>query len=147
MNNHINIKNRRARFEYILLDQYTAGIVLTGPEIKSIRLGKASLQEAYCYFHRNELWIKGMYVAPYTQGNIHNDVETRERKLLLQRKELNKLFRSKEKGMTIIPLQLFVNEKGLAKLQVALAKGKKLHDKRQAIKERDVERALRRGQL
>lgn len=147
MNSHINIKNRRASFEYTLLDKYTAGIVLTGSEIKSIRMGKASLQEAYCYFHKNELWIKGMYVAPYAQGDTRKHVETRERKLLLQRKELNKLFRSKEKGMTIIPLRLFINDKGLAKLQTALAKGKKLHDKRQAIKERDVERALRRGQL
>lgn len=147
MSSRINIKNRRASFEYTLLDKYTAGIALTGTEIKSIRAGKANLQEAYCYFHRDELWIKGMYIAPYAQGNIHNHLETRERKLLLQRKELNKLFRSREKGMTIVPIQLFISDKGLAKLQIALAKGKKLHDKRQAIKERDVARALRHGQL
>lgn len=142
----IAIKNKRASFEYTLLDKYVAGIVLTGTEIKSVKAGKVSLQEAYCYFFRGELWIKGMYIAPYAQGNIHNHDESRERKLLLNRKELDKLFRNKEKGFTIIPMQLFVNERGLAKLQIALAKGKKLHDKRQQIKEREVKRALQRGQ-
>ncbi|XWN35069.1 MAG: SsrA-binding protein SmpB [Roseivirga sp.] len=143
---NIAIKNKRASFEYTLLDKYVAGIVLTGTEIKSVKAGKVSLQEAYCYFFRGELWIKGMYIAPYAQGNIHNHDESRERKLLLNRKELDKLFRSKEKGFTIIPMQLFVNERGLAKLQIALAKGKKLYDKRQQIKEREVKRALQRGQ-
>ncbi len=143
---HIVIKNRKARFEYTFLDQYVAGIVLTGTEIKSVRAGKVSLAEAYCYFARGELWVKGMYIAPYAQGNVHNHAETRERKLLLHRKELNKLLRNKEKGLTIIPVQLFVNERGLAKVQIALAKGKKMHDKRQTIKERDIARALQQGQ-
>jgi SsrA-binding protein len=143
---NITIKNKRASFEYTFLDKYTAGIVLTGTEIKSVRAGKVSLQESYCYFSRGELWAKGMHIAAYTQGTIYNHVETRERKLLLNRKELNKLMRNKEKGLTIIPVQLFINERGLAKLQIALAKGKKLYDKRQHIKEKDLARAMQRGQ-
>ena len=140
------IKNKRAGFEYLLLDKYVAGMVLTGTEVKSIRAGKVSLQEAYCYFSQGELWVKGMHIAVYEQGNIYNHVEDRERKLLLNRKELNKLMRNKEKGMTIIPVKLFMNERGLAKLEIALAKGKKLYDKRRHIKERDLERARRREQ-
>ncbi len=143
----ITIKNRKASFEYNFLESYVAGMVLTGTEVKSIRAGKVSLSEAYCYFSRGELWVKGMYIAAYEQGNIYNHVENRERKLLLKRKELNKLMRNKEKGLTIIPVQLFINERGIAKLQIALAKGKKLYDKRQSIKERDLERAIRDGQL
>jgi SsrA-binding protein len=143
---NIVIKNKRASFEYTFLDKYVAGIVLTGTEIKSVRVGEVSLQEAYCYFSRGELWVKSMHIAAYAQGNIYNHVENRDRKLLLNRKELNKLMRNKEKGLTIIPVQLFINEWGLAKLQIALAKGKKLYDKRQSIKERDLERAMRRGQ-
>lgn len=144
---NIAIKNKRASFEYMLLAKYVAGMVLTGTEIKSIRAGKVSLPESYCYFSRGELWVKGMHIAAYTQGNIYNHVENRERKLLLNKKELNKLMRNKEKGMTIIPVQLFINERGLAKLEIALAKGKKLYDKRQRIKERDLERAMQRGQV
>lgn len=143
---HLTIKNRRASFEYNFLDKYVAGMVLTGTEIKSIRTGKASLQEAYCYFSHGELWIKNMHIAAYERGNIYNHVENRERKLLLHKKELNKLMRSKEKGLTIIPIQLFINGRGLAKLQIALAKGKKLYDKRQSIKERDLQRAMQRTQ-
>ena len=143
---NIVIKNKRASFEYLLLDKYVAGMVLTGTEIKSIREGKVSLQESYCYFSRGELWVKGMHIAAYAQGNIYNHVENRERKLLLNRKELNKLMRNKEKGMTIIPVQIFINDRRLAKLQIALAKGKKLYDKRQHIKERDLERARKQGQ-
>lgn len=143
---NIAIKNKRASFEYLLLDKYVAGMVLTGTEVKSIRTGKVSLQEAYCYFSKGELWVKGMHIAVYEQGNIYNHVEDRERKLLLNRKELNKLVRNKEKGMTIIPVKLFMNDRGLAKLEIALAKGKKLYDKRQHIKERDLERARRREQ-
>jgi len=143
---HVTIRNKRASFEYTFLDKYVAGMVLTGTEIKSIKASKVSLQEAYCYFFQGELWVKGMHVAAYTQGNIHNHVETRERKLLLQRKELNKLFRNKEKGLTIVPTQLFVNERGLAKLEIALARGKKIYDKRRQIKEREVKRALQRNQ-
>ena len=143
---NIVIKNKRASFEYMLLAKYVAGMVLTGTEIKSIRASKVSLQEAYCYFSQGELWVKGMHIAAYAQGNIYNHVENRERKLLLNRKELDKLMRNKEKGMTIVPVQLFVNDRGLAKLQIALAKGKKLYDKRQHIKERDLERARQRCQ-
>lgn len=145
---NIVIKNKRASFEYTFLDSYITGIVLTGTEVKSVRAGQVSLQESYCYFSKGgELWIKGMHIAPYAQGNIYNHVETRERKLLLTRKELNKLMRNREKGLTIIPVQLFISERGLAKLQIALAKGKKLYDKRQSIKEKDLERAERRGQV
>jgi SsrA-binding protein len=143
---NIAIKNKRASFEYTFLDKYVAGIVLTGTEIKSVRAGKVSLQEAYCHFSGGELWVQGMHIATYAQGNIYNHVETRERKLLLNRKELNRLMRNKEKGLTIIPIQLFMNERGLAKLQITLAKGKKLYDKRQCIKEKDLARAMRRGQ-
>lgn len=143
---NISIRNKRANFEYLLLAKYVAGMVLTGTEIKSIREGKASLQESHCYFSKGELWVKNMHIAAYTQGNIYNHVERRDRKLLLNKKELNKLMRNKEKGMTIIPVQLFTNERGLAKLQIALAKGKKLYDKRQQIKERDLVRAQQRGE-
>jgi SsrA-binding protein len=141
-NKNLTIKNRKASFEYIFLDKYVAGIALTGTEVKSIRAGEVSLQEAYCYYLREELWIKQMHIAPYKHGNIYNHEETRERKLLLNKKELRKLMQNKEKGLTIIPIQLFINERGLAKLEIALAKGKKLYDKRQAIKEKDLAREL-----
>mmetsp|Transcript_6237 Transcript_6237/g.14048 ORF Transcript_6237/g.14048 Transcript_6237/m.14048 type:complete len:155 (-) Transcript_6237:3066-3530(-) len=140
---NVTIKNRKASFAYTFLDKYVAGIVLTGTEIKSVRLSNASLQEAYCYFSQGELWVQGMYIAVYTPGTIYNHVENRKRKLLLNRKELNKLMRNKEQGLTIIPIQLFIHERGLAKLQIALAKGKKLYDKRQHIKERDLKRTIR----
>lgn len=142
----LTIRNKRASFEYIFLEKYVAGLVVTGTEIKSIRTGKVSLQGAYCYLSLGELWVKDMHIDAYKQGSIYNHVETRTRKLLLHRKELNKLMRNKEQGLTIIPIQLFINERGLAKLQIALAKGKKLYDKRQHIKERDVQRAMQRNQ-
>ena len=107
------VKNKRAHFEYTLLSKYVAGMVLTGTEVKSIRLGKVSLQEAYCYFAKGELWVKGMHIAAYVQGNLQNHVPDRDRKLLLHSKELKKLLRSKEKGLTIVPIQLFFNERGL----------------------------------
>ena len=143
----VNIKNKRATFDYELIDTYTAGIVLTGTEIKSIRLGKASLVDTFCYFANGELWVKNMHVAEYFYGSDHN--ARRERKLLLTRKELEKLERtSKDPGFTIVPVRLFINEKGLAKLVVALAKGKKQYDKREALKEkadkRDMERMFKR---
>lgn len=140
------IKNKQASFEYAFLDKYIAGIVLTGTEIKSIRKSQVSLQEAYCYFVEGELWIKNMHIAPYEQGNIYNHEEKRDRKLLLTRHELNKLIKNKEKGLTIVPIQLFIDENNRAKIQIALAKGKKLYDKRQDIKERDVKRELARHQ-
>jgi SsrA-binding protein len=144
---NLTVKNRRASFEYHFLDKYVAGIVLTGTEIKSIRTGKVSLQEAYCYCLNEELWIKQMHIAPYEHGNIYNHLETRERKLLLHKKELRKLMKNQVEGLTIIPIQLFINEKGLAKVEIALAQGKKLYDKRQAIKERDLDRELQRQRL
>ena len=139
----LNIKNKRASFDYEFIEEFTAGIVLTGTEIKSIRAGKASLVDAYCYFHHRELWVKGMYVAEYKLGTYYNHIERRDRKLLLSKKELIKLDRkTKESGLTIIPYRLFLNEKGLAKLRIALAKGKKEYDKRQSIKEKDTKREL-----
>ena len=144
----IQIKNKRARFEYHLLDQFTAGMVLTGTEIKSIRLGKASLQEAYCVFTGEELWIQGMHIAPYEHGSNHNHEPRRKRKLLLNKRELKKLRKvSHEKGATIIPLRLFINDRGLAKLEIAVAKGKKLYDKRQHIRKKDEQREIKRTQL
>lgn len=141
----VNIQNKRANFEYLILDKYESGIVLKGTEIKSIREGKVGLKESYCYFYSGELWIKNMHVGIYEQGNIYNHEEKRDRKLLLHRKELNKLLKGKEKGFAIVALRLYINAKGLAKLMIALAQGKKMHDKRQAIKERDMKRELRRG--
>ena len=118
MQNDINIKNRRASFDYEFLEEYTAGIMLTGTEIKSIRAGKAGLVDSYCYFHNGELWIKGMYVAEYKLGTYYNHIERRERKLLLQKKELVKLERkTKESGLTIVPVRLFINEKGKKRIR------------------------------
>jgi len=139
----ISIKNRKARFEYHFLETYTAGLKLMGTEIKSIREGKVNLQEAYCYFHNQELFIKQMHISPYSQGTHYNHEPTRERKLLLKKKELAKLeSKMNEKGLTIIPTRLFINNRGLAKLDIALAKGKKLYDKREDIKQKDVKREL-----
>ena len=141
----INIKNKRATFDYELLDTYTAGIVLTGTEIKSIRQGKASLVDTFCYFANGELWVKNMHVAEYFYGSYNNHSARRDRKLLLQKKELGKLQRtSRDPGFTIVPVRLFINEKGLAKLVVALAKGKKQYDKRQALREKDDKRDMAR---
>ncbi|MDR1003846.1 MAG: SsrA-binding protein [Prevotellaceae bacterium] len=141
----VNIKNKRATFDYELLDTYTAGIVLTGTEIKSIRLGKASLVDTYCYFVNDELWVKNMHIAEYFYGSYNNHSARRERKLLLTAKELAKLARTeKEPGFTIVPVRLFINEKGLAKLVIALAKGKKQYDKRQSLKEKDDKREMAR---
>lgn len=140
---HINIKNKRATFDYELLDTYTAGIVLTGTEIKSIRLGKASLVDTYCLFERDELWVRNMHIAEYFYGTYNNHVARRDRKLLLNRNELRKLTRAtKETGFTIIPTRLFINEKGLAKLVIAVAKGKKQYDKRQSLKEKEDKRDM-----
>ena len=141
----INIKNKRATFDYELIDTYTAGIVLTGTEIKSIRLGKASLVDTYCYFVNNELWVKNMHISEYFYGSYNNHTARRERKLLLTKKALDKLKRgSLDPGFTLIPVRLFINEKGLAKVVVALAKGKKQYDKRQSLKEKDDKRDMAR---
>jgi SsrA-binding protein len=139
--NTINIKNKRASFEYAFIDKYVAGIQLTGTEIKSIREGKSNINDGFCVFQKEELYVRNMHVAPYFDGTYNNVEEKRDRKLLLNRKELNKLAgKLKDQGLTIIPLRLFINEKGLAKLEIALAKGKKLFDKREDIKKRDTER-------
>ena len=140
---NINIKNRRASFDYIFTETYTAGIVLTGTEIKSIRQSKASLVDTYCTFINNELWVKNMHVAEYFYGSYNNHVARRDRKLLLDRKELRKLQQAvKNPGFTIVPTRLFINEKGLAKLVIALARGKHEYDKRESIKERDDRREM-----
>ena len=140
---NINIKNKRASFDYIFTETYTAGIVLTGTEIKSIRLSKVSLVDTYCTFINNELWVKNMHIAEYFYGSYNNHVARRDRKLLLDRKELRKLKQAvKNPGFTIVPVRLFINEKGLAKLVIALARGKHEYDKRESIKERDDKREM-----
>ena len=142
-NRKIEIINRKAKFEYQFLAEHDAGIILTGTEIKSIRAGNANLKEAYCYFKDGELFINNMNIAEYKFGNINNHEPTRTRKLLLQKTELKKLLRKvKEKGMTIVPYKLFINDRGFAKLTVALAQGKKAYDKRASIKEKDNKRDL-----
>lgn len=139
----INIKNKRATFDYELLDRYTAGIVLTGTEIKSIRLGKAGLSDTYCFFVNGEMWVKNMYIAEYFYGTYNNHSSRRDRKLLLTKKELRKIGRTdKESGFSIIPTRLFIDENGRAKLDIAIAKGKKSYDKRESIKEREDKRAM-----
>ncbi|MDE6462426.1 MAG: SsrA-binding protein SmpB [Muribaculaceae bacterium] len=141
----INIKNRRATFDYAIGDTFTAGLVLTGTEIKSIRLGKASLTDTFCYVERGEVWVKNMYIAEYFYGTYNNHLERRDRKLLLNRKEIRQLEKeSQTAGFTIVPLRLFINERGLAKLVVGIGKGKKEYDKRQSIKERDDKRSMAR---
>jgi len=143
VDNHINIKNKRASFDYELLETFVAGIVLTGTEIKSIRLGKASLVDTYCIMNRGELWVKNMNISEYFYGTYNNHETRRERKLLLTKRELQKIERfSKDTGFTIVPTKLFINEKGLAKLVVAIAKGKKSYDKRQSLKEKDDKREM-----
>ncbi len=140
---NINIRNRRATFDYELIERYTVGIQLFGTEIKSIRDGKVSLTDTYCTFINNELWVKNMNIATYFFGTYNNHEPRRDRKLLLQRKEINKLIRqTKESGLTIIPIRLFVNERGLAKLEIALARGKKAYDKRQSLREKDDKREM-----
>ena len=141
---NVNIKNRRAFFDYTILDRYIAGLQLFGTEIKSIRDSKVSLVDTYCTFQGSELWVKGMNIALYRFGSYYNHEQKRDRKLLLTKKELNKLARNAEQtGKTIIPLRLFINEKGLAKLEIALCTGKHQYDKRQAIKERENKRDIK----
>lgn len=141
MNKTINISNRRASFEYFFLETYTAGVVLTGTEIKSIRDGKVNLTDAYCVFMDDELYVHHLHISPYEKGTYANHNPTRDRKLLLKKREMKKLaLKLKDQGLTIIPTRLFINEKGLAKIDIALAKGKKLYDKRDSIKERDLQR-------
>ena len=140
----INIKNKRARFEYELIDEYTAGIILTGTEIKSIRNSKASITESFCEFNqKGELFTVNMHIEEYAFGTRFNHKPKAQRKLLLNKKELNKLYKEvKNGGLTIVPLKLFINDKGFAKIRIALARGKKLYDKRETIKDRENKRDL-----
>jgi len=143
LSNKINIENRRARFDYQFLEQFTAGIVLQGTEIKSIREGKAGLSDSYCYFRHGELYIKNLHITEYSEASFKNHEPLRERKLLLSKAELRKLEgKLKDQGLTIIPVRLFLSDKGFAKVDVALAKGKKEFDKRQDIKKKDAEREI-----
>lgn len=147
--NEVNIRNKRAKFEYHLLDTYTAGIQLGGTEIKSIRKSKASILEAYCVISKNEIFIRNMHITEYENGSFYNHKPRADRKLLLNRSEIQKIAKFLQvKGNTLIPLRLFINEKGWAKIDIACAQGKKIHDKRNDLKEkddkRDMERALKR---
>ena len=142
----VNIKNKKAEFDFLLLDKYTAGIVLTGTEIKSIRLGKASLVDTYCVVLNGELWVKGMNVSPYFYGSYNNHEAKRDRKLLLTKKEIRALeSATKQTGFTIVPTLVFIDDKGRAKVDVALCKGKKEFDKRQTLKEKEDRREMDRA--
>jgi SsrA-binding protein len=143
MKNSVNIINKKSKFEYEFIQVEIAGIKLSGSEVKSIRMGKASISEGYCYFNNGELFIKGMNISDYGYGSFHETV--RDRKLLLKKRQLNSLESQLINGLTIIPYRLFMNDKGLIKIEIALARGKKLYDKRQSIKERDIDRDMKRG--
>jgi SsrA-binding protein len=141
----MEIKNRSAFYEYFFDNKYVAGIVLTGTEVKSLREGKASFNDSYCIIHKGEMWLKSLHIAEYSHGTVNNHDPVRDRKLLLQKREINKIEgKLKEKGYTLIPLRIFFNEKNLIKVEIGLGKGKKLHDKRETIKNRDVEREMKR---
>src|SRR5690349_3370 len=139
------IKNRSAYHEYFIDTKYEAGMVLLGTEVKSIRTGKVSFNDSYCLIHKGEIWIKSLHIAEYSHGNLNNHDPVRDRKLLLQKREISKIeSKLKEKGYTLIPLRMFINEKNLVKIEIGLARGKKLHDKRESIKQKDVEREMKR---
>jgi SsrA-binding protein len=141
----MEIKNRSAFHEYFFDNKYVAGIVLTGTEVKSLREGKASFNDSYCIIHKDEMWLKSLHIAEYSHGTTNNHDPIRDRKLLLQKREITKIEgKLKEKGYTLIPLRIFFNEKNLIKVEIGLGKGKKLHDKRETIKKRDVEREMKR---
>ena len=143
MDNKIKIRNKRISWEYFLVEKLVAGIALTGTEIKSIRNGKASLAESFCYFENGELFVRNMHISEYSFGTYNNHLAKRDRKLLLNKRELKKFNRQvKEKSMTIVPVTLFINDKGLAKLEIALAKGKHFYDKRNTLKEKDHKREI-----
>lgn len=143
---NIDIKNKRASYEFNLLDKYTAGMQLTGTEIKAIRAGKASIAEAYCLFINDELWVRNMNISIYDPGSYNNHQPARDRKLLLNKRELEKIQKKmKNEGLTIVPLRLFIAESGYAKLNIAVAQGKKVHDKRDSIKEKEQKRAMDRA--
>ncbi|MDP4263242.1 MAG: SsrA-binding protein SmpB [Bacteroidota bacterium] len=139
------IKNRSAYHEYFIDTKYEAGMVLLGTEVKSIRNGKVSFADSYCVLHKGEVWVKSLHIAEYSHGNINNHDPLRDRKLLLHKREINKIeSKLKEKGYTLIPLRIYFNEKALVKMEIGLAKGKKLHDKRETIRQKDVEREMKR---
>ena len=141
----VNVRNKKASFDYEFLEKHVAGLELKGTEIKSIREGKVNLQDGYCYFSRGEAFAKGINISPYAQGTHYNHEPMRERRLLLKKSEIKKLeSKVEEKGLTLVPVRLFINDRGLAKLEIALARGKKTHDKRESIKERDIKRELSR---
>lgn len=145
-NKNINIRNRKATFDYEVIEKYTAGIVLVGTEIKSLRQGRGSLVDTFCYFNKDELWLKNASISQYFYGSYNNHNERRERKLLLNKKELRNIKEfTKNPGMTIVPLSLFINERGYAKVVIAVARGKKLYDKRASIKEREDKRNIDRA--
>lgn len=140
---NISIKNRKATFEFELIERFVAGMQLAGTEIKSIRNGKANLTDSYCQIYNGEMYVKNLHIAEYEMGNINNHIAKRDRKLLLNRKELQKLDKKvKESGFTIIPVKLFVNDRGFAKLEIALARGKKTYDKRETLKTKDAKRDI-----
>ena len=141
----MEIKNRSAFHEYFFDNKYVAGVVLTGTEVKSLREGKASFNDSYCLIHKGEMWLKSLHIAEYSHGTTNNHDPIRDRKLLLQKREISKIEgKLKEKGYTLIPLLIFFNDKNLIKVEIGLGKGKKLHDKRETIKKRDVEREINR---
>ena len=145
ISNTVNIENRRAKFDYQFLDTLTAGLVLKGTEIKSIREGRAGLADSFCYFKNDELYIRNFHITEYENASFYNHEPMRERKLLLSRQELDKWLRKvKDSGLTIVPIKLFISDKGFAKVNIALAKGKKAFDKREDIKKRDIERETQR---
>ena len=142
----VSIRNKKAAFEYFFIDTYTAGIVLTGTEIKSIRMGKASLVDTFCYINNGEIWVKGMYISPYFYGSYNNHDAKRDRKLLLNKREIQKLqAATKQTGFTIVPLLVFIDSNGRAKMDIALCKGKKDYDKRQTLKEKEDRREMDRA--
>lgn len=139
------MNNRQAYYNYYIEDKYVAGIVLLGTEVKSIRDGKVSFNDSFCFFDGSELWVRALYIAEYTHGTANNHIAVHDRKLLLQKRELKKIqAKLKEKGYTIVPLRVFLNDKNLVKVEIGLGKGKKLHDKRETIKDRDVQKEIKR---
>ena len=141
----MDIRNRSAYFEYFIDAKFEAGIVLLGTEVKSLRAGRASFNDSYCIVHKNEIWLKSLHIAEYSHGTHNNHDPLRDRKLLLQKREIRKITAGlKEKGYTLIPLRIFLNDKNLVKVEIGLAKGKKLHDKRETIRQRDVDREIKR---
>lgn len=139
------LKNRQAYYDYFIDAKYDAGIVLLGTEVKSLRQGKASFNDSYCIVHKGEIWVKSLHIAEYSHGTVNNHEPLRDRKLLLEKREIRKIeAKLKEKGYTLVPLRIYFNEKGLAKMEIGLARGKKQHDKRETIRKKDVEREMKR---